>query len=226
MRDNIMQSLDFDDVTIALQSQELTAAEFKDVMKQVYDQPEGHKNLFDMATGVQLPHGAVVASYIFQWRWRRSLSTFTTFTDINDTRNGLLLYKPVDWAFGRGVLCVEISGGCMSFRLLDPTLKNVKLTDMASNLRNQCKHPNNCDEVDLPTTFGDLDGRKVFFPPNSTMRPSQRLLALHAYTSWLHTSRRLNSNIAPPTYDVSEDEDTKTRIKVVVDLWRSGVASE
>ena len=122
-----MQSLDFDDVTIALQGQESVAAGFKDALKRAYDQPEGYENLFDMATGMDLPYSTMVASHIFQWRWRRSLSTFSTLSDIDDTCNGLLLYRPVEWAFDRGMLCVEISGGCLTFRLFTVALKTAPI---------------------------------------------------------------------------------------------------
>ena len=71
---------------------------FKCLLKRKYHKPE-NGNLFDMAMGTSLLHLSVLASYIFQHKWVKHLSKFTSITNINDPHNGLLLYKPVKWAF-------------------------------------------------------------------------------------------------------------------------------
>jgi len=59
-------------------------------------------------------------------------------TDIDDPLNGLLLYKPVEWAFDRAKICVEVkSGDNMTFRLLDEALRNTLLVDQACLLRDE-----------------------------------------------------------------------------------------
>jgi hypothetical protein len=135
----------------------------------------------------------VIASHIFQHRWRLTLpflSQILDIKDVNDVRNGLFLYKPVEWAFDRAKIFIEMNEtvtGSMLFRLLDQDLRDVKLADKASELRMEGKRerPPVGREASLQTTFGDLDGQNLHFPPNSDMRPSKRLLAIHAYAAWI-----------------------------------------
>jgi hypothetical protein len=225
VKSTIMRNLNFDDVTVTSKGGKSAAEKFKLALKLAYNQPEGGDGkLFDMATGVRLRHSTVVASHIFQRRWWACLSIYSKLTDINDIRNGLLLYKPVEWAFDRAQLCVERSGGFMRFRLLDPTLKNMKLTDMAKELRLASKRSETLDDIeaDLQTTFGDLDGREVFFPPDCTMRPSKRLVMWHAIASWLE-HRKSVSNTARPVCqsgsDVSDDEETRAWMDLIEATW-------
>lgn len=227
-----MQILDFDAVTVASKAQDSETVEnFKTVLKKAYGQSGNDGTLFDMATGVQLPHSTVVAAHIFQRRWHKYLSSLSEFTNIDDARNGLFLYKPVEWAFDRAKLCIELKDGNMTFRLLDPGLKDIKLTDMASELRVKGKRegtPRGA-EVSLQTTFGDLDGRKPYFPAESKIWPSKRLLCLHAYASWLFASGgKPDSMIIPPFNevvdhddDVSGDKVTKEALRDIVDQWRA-----
>jgi hypothetical protein len=199
-------------------SSDLGVKHFKRRLKKSYNLgTETKKLLFDMATGTELPHSIVVASHIFQYRWRLYLSSFSSITDINDARNGLFLYKPVEWAFDRARLCIEVRGGGMFFRLLDPDLATVKLTDKAREFRDIVRTPEiEAAEAHLETTFGDLDGAELHIPPSSEMRPSKRLLTLHAYACWFFANR----NIPPPPSDnVSEDGETTEVLLEVVPRW-------
>lgn len=148
--------------------------------------------LFDMATGMNLRHGSVICAHIFQYRWQGKLSTLSSFQNINHVRNGLLLYKPVEDAFDRARLCIEVNGQSMRFRLLDETLRTTKLYDRAIVLRKaaKIKVPPTQVEMELTTTFGDLDGREVCFPEGCSNRPSKRLLALHARAALLYAKAR------------------------------------
>jgi hypothetical protein len=93
-------------------------------------------DIFDMVTGKRLPHQIVIAAHIFQHKWRNNLSKYTSLTNIDDVRNGLLLYKPVEWAFNRAKICVEVnSREEMTFYLLDQDLRDVKLVAKACDLR-------------------------------------------------------------------------------------------
>jgi hypothetical protein len=44
-------------------------------------------------------------------------------------------------------------------------------------------------EGSLQTTFGDLDGQLLQFPPDVMLRPSKWLLGLHAVAAWLEAGR-------------------------------------
>jgi hypothetical protein len=225
MNANLNARLNFENATVASQSRADTQWKFKRLLKREYLQPE-IGNLFDMATGTYFPHGSVVASYIFQHKWQKELSQFTSITDIDDPRNGLLLYKPVEWAFDRAKICVEVkSGDKMTFCLLDQDLRNIVLADKACELRDDTGRGNKRlpEEMDLRTTFGDLDEQPLKFPEGTVMRPSKRLLGLHAVaarkTAQVREPLRRIKDVA---YDTSDNETTKNTITIL--QWREEVA--
>ena len=221
---NLNARLSFEDATVASQSRADTQANFKRLLKREYHQPE-IGNLFDMATGTCLPHSIVVASYIFHYMWRKELPEFTSLTDINDPCNGLLLYKPVEWAFDRAKICVEVkSRDEMTFRLLDQDLRGILLADKACHLRDQRGGGNQRlkEEENLRMTFGDLDGQPLKFPEGTVMRPSKRMLGLHAVRARGTAQVRAPQHPIPEVaYDTSDDETTKKAITIL--QWRQGV---
>lgn len=83
----------------------------------------------------------------------------------------MLPLRSVECAFDRAQVCIDVQCGegqdLFTFRLLDKSLRNEKLTVCASGLS-------------FETTFGDLDGQPLHWPPAPHFRPSCRLLALHA----------------------------------------------
>jgi hypothetical protein len=229
------EALDFSDVTS--KSRQSATVEFKTGLKMAYGQPSDFQEpLFDMATGHKLPHSTVVASHIFQRRWANYLSIFTKMTDIDDVRNGLLLYKPVEWAFDRAKLCVEVRGDCMSFFLLDRELENIKLTDKAKELRLDSQRPGAFSKAEAglgEITFGDLDGSPVHIPPNHHINPARRLLSLHAQASWIRACKYSNGyEIRRPIHtksiigDISGDEKTAQVLDYIVNRWKSGIINE
>ena len=222
---NLNARLSFEDATVASRSRAHTQAKFKRLLKHEYHQPE-IGNLFDMATGTSLPHCSVVASHIFQHKWQKELSEFTSITDIDDPCNGLLLYKPVEWAFDRAKICVEVkSGNRMTFRLLDEDLRKTLLADKACRLRDERGGGNNRtkEEENLLMTFGDLDKQPLKFPEGTVMRPSKRLLGLHTVAARKAAQvREPLRRIEEVAYDTSDDETTKNAITIL--QWRKEVA--
>ena len=157
------------------------------------------------------------------------MSQFTNLTDINDVRNGLLLYKPVEWAFDRAKLCVEVdSEGRMTFRLLDPMLADISLVDKACTLRKDAGRGNEPLEREqtLRVTFGMLNGQPLKFPDGVEARPSTRLLRLHATVATL-AARRQNPHLEIPDmkFDTSGDETTFRAINALrISEWQSSMA--
>jgi hypothetical protein len=219
----LREFLSFEDATAASQSQSDERFLFKALLKVDYHQPD-QGYLFDMATGQYLPDNAIVASHNFLYKWGHRISHYTPFKDIKDVRNGLLLYKPVGWAFNRAKLCIEVSDAArMTFRLLDYDLHDVKLADLACKL---LREPG-CDDLptgkqkDLQTTFGDLDGQEVQFPVGSIIRPSKQLLGLHAIAAWVQAqSQTYNSEIPVPECSTSDVGDAKVPF---IEAWRLGL---
>ena len=173
-------------------------------------------NLDDMATGEKFRHASVIGSHIFQCRWRRALPFLTSFTDIDDPRNGLLLYKPVEDAFDRARLCIEVKDEKMTFRILDKTLRKKKLACRAEELRStsSVKIPSTPLKDTLQTTFGDLDGQELHFPEGSSIRPSKRLLALHSRASWIFAKKNYEmDDTTCPEISLSDDGKTEAAFR-------------
>lgn len=184
-------------------------SEFKGQLKGVYGDAPEQGVLFDMATGKYLP--TVVASHIFQHRWAKFLQVFTGLNDVNDVRNGLFLYRPVEVAFDEAQISIRAKNGQIRFWLLDETIRDKKLVDVAQTIRRTANIDPTLrgEEGSLTTTFGDLDGQELHFPPNSTVRPSKRLLAVYAYAAWIEAKKLGYTSSGPP--DVSVSDDTSVR---------------
>lgn len=120
---SMMHILDFKgDASSVQQCQDEGLLSFHNGMKREYGQLD-QDSLFDM-TGDNFPHEDVGVTRIFQPSWRKFLPLLTSPMNINDVPNGLMLYKPVAWAFKQGKLCIEVDAqGRMSFRLFDHDLR-------------------------------------------------------------------------------------------------------
>jgi hypothetical protein len=55
-----------------------------------------------MLTGEVLPRKCVIASHLFKKKWSPAAYRLLHIEDVNDIRNGLLLWKPIEYAFDRG----------------------------------------------------------------------------------------------------------------------------
>jgi hypothetical protein len=55
-----------------------------------------------MLTGEWLPRKCVIASHLFKKKWANEAKRLLQIENINDVRNGLLLWKPLEHAFDRG----------------------------------------------------------------------------------------------------------------------------
>jgi HNH endonuclease len=217
--------LNFENVTSVSQSLYGRRRRFKHLVLREYGQFD-QNNRFDMATGETFPDVAV--THIFPYRWQKFLPQFTSLNEIDDVGNGLMLYQPVAWAFNRAKLCIQVdSAGRMVFHLFDEELRDVRLASKARSLQAVAAQD---DEVlgiggtELDATFGDLHGQAVRFPVDSTVRPSKRLLALHAYAAGLQ-ARSLSPNVqlTIPQYNFLDDETTGQALYFFIDLWRKAV---
>ena len=104
----LFQVLDFDDVTVASQDEDRVAMKFEHTLKREYSLEEDDC-LFDMATGKYLHHTTVVAAHIYQYRWRKFFKWFSSLRNVDDPHNGLLLCRPVQWAFERAKLYINVN---------------------------------------------------------------------------------------------------------------------
>jgi hypothetical protein len=194
---SLKKIFDFKNTTVASQSRWNLQFTFRNDLKTQYNQLDDG-NLFNIATGLCLLYTIIVAVHIFQYRWQDSLSQFTTLTNINNIHNGLLLYKPVEWAFDQAKLYIEVNSKKdmeMTFHLLNQDLYDIQLTDKSCEI--QCNHGYGNGhleaEYNLEMTFGNLNGQLLKFSMSVTMWPSKQLLGLHANAAQLTAQNRTSN---------------------------------
>ena len=126
--------------------------------------------------GIDFPTHQVTCSHIFQRKWAKSRKIID-LQEINDVKNLLLLFKPIEVAFDEGRLCFLWDDSSSQFRMkiLDPNIKGKTVLDLA--LR---QFPNfsatNMDPI-LMNTIGILEGKPLI---TGQAIPYKRCLAFHA----------------------------------------------
>jgi hypothetical protein len=87
-----------------------------------------------MITQQFLPKPLVIASHIWKRAWHMVCRKYMEF-DVNDNRNGLLLFKPFEWAFDNSKICFIPDGlgpggeGNFVMHILDGGIKEVGIVD-------------------------------------------------------------------------------------------------
>ena len=91
-----------------------------------------------MLSGFHLPQAVVIAGHLFKYAWAEFAEAWMGFKDINDERNGMLLFKPIEYAFDHGQLCfIPNQQGRLACCLLDPALRNTGLLAFLKQMENQ-----------------------------------------------------------------------------------------
>jgi HNH endonuclease len=139
--------------------------------------PSDESLLYDSSLGTFLPKQLVVAGHIFKNEWQEHWIAFWQDEENRtwDPRNGLLWNCAVESAFGMGKICIYEEDGTLKWHVLDPTIKSIKLSEeyMGSQERRLLAQP-----FLSRITFGDLEGKQLFFRNNN--RPFRSCLCLHA----------------------------------------------
>jgi hypothetical protein len=145
-----------------------------------------------MLLDVAFPKSLVIASHLFR-RSNEYLSlVMMQISDIDDVKNGLLLFKPLEYAFDHfQISFIRDDTDAFRLKLFDPSIRGTCLIDFADRNGNKVfsaeqtrvllssvslsKKP--C-RFDVRTTFGDVDGTALTF--TGLERPFYRCLNLQA----------------------------------------------
>jgi hypothetical protein len=73
------------------------SGDFGKLVEADYKARSGH-NCWCLLTNAVLPSHTVIGGHLFRHQWKEH-THFIGIDDIDDTRNGLPLWKPVEWAF-------------------------------------------------------------------------------------------------------------------------------
>ena len=136
-----------------------------------------------------LPYSSVIAAHLLKREWDYLSRELADVDDVDDVRNGLLLYKPIEWAFDTSRLVFVWDGGRGSFvaHVLDPNILDVQLVDKAqAELKERYKTG---DEAILgDRCFRDVHGSALVLP--LAFSPWRRCLCFHAHLARDEALRR------------------------------------
>ena len=141
-----------------------------------------HGKLRCMLLNELLPYSSVTAAHLLKREWDYLSRQLADVDDVDDARNGLLLYKPLEWAFDTSRLAFTWDGDRSSFvaHVLDPNILDVRLVDKAqAELKERYKIG---DEAILgDRCFRDVHGSALVLP--HAFSPWRRCLCFHAHTA-------------------------------------------
>jgi hypothetical protein len=127
--------------------------------------------------GIEFPTNQVTCSHLFQKKWAKSRAIIN-LKEINDVKNLLLLFKPIEVAFDEGRICFlwDDSTNHFKMKVLDPEIRSKTVLDLASK-----QFPNysytSVTSVLLNRNFAALEGSPL---NTGNVLPLKRCLAFHA----------------------------------------------
>jgi hypothetical protein len=141
---------------------------------------------------VELPRHLVIGAHLFKHEWSFVAKEVLDIDDVDDIRNGLLLYKPLEWAFDTGRLTFVLDAGAFIVRVLDPSIRELSLHAKAAQLL--CKSPEQRAQQlatlqrDWPlpealSTFGALHDAPARLALPTGFCPWRRCLCFHAHVA-------------------------------------------
>ncbi|KAL7996290.1 putative HNH nuclease [Plasmopara halstedii] len=168
---------------------------FKANLCATYDCNMGSGKLRCMLLDTALPSELVIAFHLFRRKNEFLSEKLMGISNIDDVRNGLLLFKPLEHAFDHFQISFIYDQSSNEFRLkifdqsvrpqrlfgkLDNTQRAILLQGQAlpKNWRSRGPRLAPGTVYDIQTTFGDLEGRALRF--KSVKRPYKRCLNLQA----------------------------------------------
>ncbi|KAI9100711.1 hypothetical protein DFS34DRAFT_498512 [Phlyctochytrium arcticum] len=156
-----------------------TRNNFRNKLKKSYGILQGAKGPEEITCsllGRSLPADNVIAAHIFPRKFAGKAG-WLRISDINDTRNGVFLYKSIEHALDRGHLTFVYSPLTNLFhcRILMPELRTADIEATAKNLlEDNFKQP----QPPLGMTFQDLENCTLALPSSHVVW--QRVFAVHA----------------------------------------------
>ncbi|KAG1708294.1 hypothetical protein DVH05_024974 [Phytophthora capsici] len=178
----------------------------------------GDATLLCMVLNVALPISVVMASHIFRREHDHLKGHFVQIADIDDVRNGLLLFKPIESAFDDlDISFLVDKHDRFTLKVFNSTIKTDLLVDWLTKQQwkdlggeslpthwRTSKSPiyaPNAPQFNVLTTFGELDGKTLRFPRGSTLRPFRRCLY---YQAQLARTRAITQGWVPDKYNFDD----------------------
>ncbi|DBA75364.1 TPA: hypothetical protein ACH3X1_010631 [Trebouxia sp. C0004] len=135
-----------------------------------------------MLTSEALPSKTVIAAHLYKSSWAVFVELALGFSDIDDVRNGLLLWQPIEHAFDTAQLCFTYDTQTNSFvaQVLNSALLTEKLSSYGQRVMGASwAAPSSARAMTL--TFADNDKAALSFPSGCEVRPYKRVLCYQAH---------------------------------------------
>ncbi|KAK5664390.1 hypothetical protein QVD99_000030 [Batrachochytrium dendrobatidis] len=101
------------------------------LLKYYYGIEEKVSHVKCMISNAPLPSTVVIAGHLFKSCWAASCQDHLDFEDIDNPRNGLLMFKPFEFAFDNSHICFLYDSDTKQFKLkiLNPLLKPITIKE-------------------------------------------------------------------------------------------------
>lgn len=169
--------------------------------------------------GIDFPTSQVTCAHIFQRKWAKSRKIID-LQEINDVKNLLLLFKPIEVAFDEGRICFLWNNSDSQFqmKILDPAIRNKTVLDLT--LRQFPSFPTTNSDPILMNTVATLEGRPL---KTGKVIPYKRCLAFHASRA-RYEAIHIQKWIKAEDFIISEDAWSPNiletpELKSQIELW-------
>ena len=180
-------------------------ADFKTELKSTYTCDLGDNIVRCMLLNIGFPSMVVIGSHLFRRSNEHFAMELMNIENIDDVRNGLLLFRPLEKAYDN----FDISFICIKdeffMKVFNPDYRDKSLVDLLTRKEKQAI---SVCIIDSLGTFGDLEGRILDFG-KTIIRPFKRCLNLQA---------RLARNEALKKKWVNQEYDFE-------DFWSEGMSA-
>lgn len=141
-----------------------------------------------MMLDVAFPRTLVIASHLFCRSHAYISLVMMQISDVDDVKNGLLVFQPLKHAFGYfQISFIRDGSGFFCLKLFDPSIKDTRIIDLKDrkghdkltrfSSQQRVTGETSC-AFDMATTFGDMVGKPLVF--TGLERPFYRCLNPHA----------------------------------------------
>jgi HNH endonuclease len=173
---------------------------------------------------IHFPKGVVTAAHLFRRSNQYIASTLMQIDDIDDPRNGMLLFKPLEEAFDHFQISFlsQDAGRSFYLKLFDESIRNTKLVDFMKDPNQRAAVEDAVVKMgcafDLDTTFGQVDGKFVEF--RNVFRPYNRCLNLQARIAYF---KAVKKGCTDPHYTFDDFWSENMSLEDKMELFRKSL---
>jgi hypothetical protein len=166
-----------------------------------------------MLLNIQLPYSNITGSHLLKREWAPYSMLLAGIDDVNNMRNGLLLYKPLEWAFDTSRLTFiwDAKRKKLVAHILDESIMDVALSSKAWELLKQRYRRD--QRLLQGRRFRDVHGVALKLPTG--FMPWRRALCFQAHHARMEAERRMWKSPGEFTFEDFWSEDDAYTPRVI-----------